>query len=85
MGLKLTRGSDYAIRAMIHIASLPDGRPAMRRDIARMQKIPLDFVAKILPSLVRAGLLKSSRGTGGGFRKELRHAEMRMGQRRAAA
>ena len=46
MGLKLPRGSGYAIRAMIHIASLPDGRPAMHRDIARMQKIPLDFVAK---------------------------------------
>jgi Rrf2 family protein len=52
---------------MIHIASLPDGRPAMRRDIARVQKIPADFVAKILQSLVRAGLLHSSRGTGGGF------------------
>ena len=74
MGLKLTRGSDYAIRAMIHIASLPDGRPAMRRDIARVQKIPRDFVARILQPLVRAGLLKSSRGTGGDFRKELRHA-----------
>jgi len=67
MGLKLTQGADYAIRAMIHIASLPDGRPAMRRDIARVQKIPADFVAKILQSLVRAGLLRSSRGTGGGF------------------
>jgi len=67
MGLKLTQGADYAIRAMIHIASLPDGRPAMRRDIARVQKIPADFVAKILQSLVRAGILNSSRGTGGGF------------------
>jgi len=67
MGLRLTQGADYAIRAMIHIASLPDGRPAMRRDIARVQRIPGDFVAKILQSLVRAGLLHSSRGTGGGF------------------
>lgn len=67
MGLKLTQGADYAIRAMIHISSLPEGRPAMRRDIARVQKIPPDFIAKILQSLVRAGLLNSSRGTGGGF------------------
>jgi Rrf2 family protein len=67
MGLRLTQGADYAVRAMIHIASLPDGKPAMRRDIARVQKIPADFVAKILQSLVRAGLLRSSRGTGGGF------------------
>jgi Rrf2 family protein len=67
MALKLTRGADYAIRAMIHIASLPDGRCAMRREIARVQRIPSDFVAKLLQSLVRAGLLRSVRGTNGGF------------------
>ena len=68
MALKLTQGADYAIRAMIHIASLPDGRWAMRREIAREQRVPPDFVAKILQSLVHAGLLSSHRGTGGGFR-----------------
>jgi Rrf2 family protein len=68
MALKLTQGADYAIRAMIHIASLPDGRWAMRREIAQAQGVPADFVAKLLQSLVRAGLLSSHRGSGGGFR-----------------
>ena len=68
MALKLTQGADYAIRAMIHIASLPDGRWAMRREIAQAQRVPTDFVAKILQSLVHAGLLSSHRGSGGGFR-----------------
>jgi Rrf2 family protein len=68
MALKLTQGADYAIRAMIHIAALPDGRWAMRREIAQAQKVPPDFVAKILQSLVRSGLLSSHRGSGGGFR-----------------
>jgi Rrf2 family iron-sulfur cluster assembly transcriptional regulator len=67
MGLRLTQGADYAIRAMIHIASLPDGRPAPSRDIARVQGIPGEFVAKILQSLVRGGLLQSTRGSTGGF------------------
>jgi Rrf2 family protein len=52
---------------MIHIASLPEGTIALRRDIARVQRIPPEFVAKILQSLVRASLLRSTRGSGGGF------------------
>jgi Rrf2 family protein len=67
MALKLTKADDYAVRAMIHLACLPDGRMAMRSEIAEAQGIPSSFMAKILRSLVRAGLLRSSRGVNGGF------------------
>ena len=67
MGLKLTKADDYAVRAMIHLACLPDGRVAMRHEIAEAQGIPSSFMAKILRSLVRARLLHSSRGVNGGF------------------
>jgi len=67
MGLRLTNAADYAIRGMIHIASLPEGAVALRSDIARAQGIPSSFMAKILRSLVRARLLRSSRGVHGGF------------------
>jgi Rrf2 family protein len=40
---------------------------ALRHDIARSQKIPPSFVSKVLQSLVKAGLLTSSRGAGGGY------------------
>jgi len=52
---------------MIHIASLADGAVALRSDIAEAQGIPPSFMAKILRSLVRARLLRSSRGVHGGF------------------
>ena len=67
MGLKLTKADDYAVRAMIHLACLPDGRVAMRHEIAEAQGIPSSFMAKNLRSLVRARLLHSSRGVNGGF------------------
>jgi Rrf2 family iron-sulfur cluster assembly transcriptional regulator len=67
MGLRLTQAGDYAVRAMIHLASLPDGTRALREDIARAQDIPSSFMAKILRSLVNAGLLRSCRGVRGGF------------------
>lgn len=67
MGLKLTKADDYAVRAMIHLACLPEGSMGMRSDVAEAQGIPSSFMAKILRSLVRAKLLRSSRGVNGGF------------------
>ena len=67
MGLKLTSAADYAIRAMIHLSCLPEGGVALRSEIADAQNIPTSFMAKILRSLVRARLLRSSRGVNGGF------------------
>ena len=67
MGLKLTSAADYAVRAMIHLACLSEGGVALRSEIAEAQSIPSSFMAKILRSLVRAGLLRSSRGVNGGF------------------
>lgn len=67
MGLRLTRAADYAVRAMMHVGSLPEGRIALKDDIAQAQHIPPSFMAKILRKLVNTGLLRSSRGVNGGF------------------
>lgn len=67
IGLRLTNAGDYAIRGMVHIASMADGAVALRSDIAEAQGIPPSFMAKILRSLVRSRLLRSSRGVHGGF------------------
>ena len=78
MGLKLTSAADYAIRAMIHLACLPEGGVALRSEIADAQTIPTSFMAKILRSLVRARLLRSSRGVNGGFSLARSAAEINM-------
>ena len=67
MGLQLTRGGEYAIRAMTYLARFPDGHVASLHDIGQAQDIPESFLAKILQSLVRAGLTVSQRGAHGGF------------------
>lgn len=67
MALRITKADDYAIRAMIHLACLPEGRVALRQEIADAQSIPASFMAKILRRLVRASLLTSARGVNGGF------------------
>ena len=67
MGLRLTNAADYAILAMIHMACLPDDAVALRSEIAQAYNIPSSFMAKILRALVRARLLRSTRGVHGGF------------------
>ena len=67
MALRLTNAADYAIRSMLYIGSFPKDRVVIRSEVADAQNIPLGFMAKILRSLVRADLLRSSRGVNGGF------------------
>jgi Rrf2 family protein len=67
MSLRLTKAGDYAVRAMIHLGSLPDGGVALKDDVALSENIPSSFMAKILRQLVKGGLLKSARGVNGGF------------------
>jgi Rrf2 family transcriptional regulator, iron-sulfur cluster assembly transcription factor len=67
VGLQLTRGGEYGLRAMTYLARVPEGRVASLREIGRAQEIPESFLAKILQTLVHAGLASSQRGAHGGF------------------
>jgi Rrf2 family transcriptional regulator, iron-sulfur cluster assembly transcription factor len=67
MGLQLTRGGEYAVRAMTYMARFPEGHVVSLHDIGRAQEIPESFLAKILQSLVHSGLAMSQRGAHGGF------------------
>lgn len=65
--LKISRKIDYALRAMIFLASVPAADIVPFREIARRMNMPQDFLAKILKRLVDKGLLRSTRGKSGGF------------------
>ena len=63
----LTRTSEYAIRAVIHLAQNPDEWPISGKCIAEQAGIPPKYLSKVLGDLVRVGVLVSTRGKGGGF------------------
>jgi len=67
MGLQLTHGSDYAIRAMMYLAARPAAELFSLREVSREQNIPQSFLAKIFQKLVHAGLVVSKQGACGGF------------------
>ncbi len=57
----------YAIRAAAHLASAGPGTPVKMRDVSKREAIPGPFLSALLPRLVAAGLLESTRGPSGGY------------------
>jgi Rrf2 family transcriptional regulator, iron-sulfur cluster assembly transcription factor len=73
-----SRSAEYAIRAFVHLATLPSGESALAKNIAAEANIPAHFLAKILQDLARDGLLKSNKGPRGGFRLSLPAEDLSM-------
>lgn len=64
--MQITRQADYAVRAVSYLAKLGSERRAATSQIAKDQRIPPSFLAKIVSQLSVAGLLQTSRGARGG-------------------
>ena len=65
--MRITSTVDYAVRGVLYLAVQPDGRRVLLNEIAAFQEVPKPFLGKIFQSLVKAGILRSYRGTNGGF------------------
>lgn len=66
--LRLTRSTGYALRALARLAASPDGRPLSVAEIATRERLPRNFLAKIIRHLARARLVAARPGAGGGIR-----------------
>jgi len=66
--MRVSAKSDYALRALIEIASRSDGSPVSAEELGRLQDIPHGFLQAILADLRRAGIVMSVRGQSGGWR-----------------
>lgn len=64
----LSQTSEYALRAVLHLAGQPGGRLVRAADVAGALHIPRNYLSKIFHALARAGVLTSARGKSGGFR-----------------
>ena len=66
--LKLSKRTEYALRAMVHLARLGAGTYVQSRDLARQERLPTKFLESVLLGLKKAGYLESKVGSGGGYR-----------------
>ncbi|MDR0306472.1 MAG: Rrf2 family transcriptional regulator [Chitinispirillales bacterium] len=65
--MKISTKGRYALRMMIDIAeNMGDGRIPLK-DVSERQGISVKYLEQIVTNLTRTGLLRSGRGTGGGY------------------
>ncbi len=61
----LSQTVEYALRAVTHLASeAPD--TTTTSDLSKATQVPVAYLSKVLQSLIRAGFVRSQRGSGGG-------------------
>lgn len=65
--MTLSTKGRYATRIMVAIAAAEGRGPVARQEIADGEGISIDYVGQILMRLKAAGLVRSHRGTRGGF------------------
>jgi Rrf2 family protein len=63
----LTTTSQYALRALCHLAR-QSGEAVLGHDLAQSVEIPANYLSKVLLTLRNAGLVDTTRGSGGGYR-----------------
>jgi Rrf2 family protein len=66
--VRISAKADYAVRAVVELATLQDEWPVKAETIAAAQRIPPKFLLNILFELKHAGIVASQRGNEGGFR-----------------
>jgi Rrf2 family protein len=68
MGLmQISRRVDYGLRAVIYLSGQNPEECCSIAEIAKRQGIPRKFLEKITQDLLRKGLIKSKRGSCGGY------------------
>jgi Rrf2 family protein len=68
--VRVSAKTDYALRAAAELAAASNGGPHLLKAerIARAQAIPLKFLLNILNELRHEGIVRSQRGSDGGYR-----------------
>ena len=65
--MRISAKADYAVRAVLELATAPAGTSLSAREIAAAQEIPQNFLENILTELRRAGIVRTRRGADGGY------------------
>jgi len=66
--IQYRRPTQLALRAALLLALRPNRSACRVRELARTMDVPATYLAKVLQTLIHAGLVQSVRGPGGGVR-----------------
>lgn len=65
--MQVSTKTEYGLRCLLRLARQPEGESLSISEIAREEHVPKHYAQQILLKLRRAGFVKSTRGTEGGF------------------
>lgn len=66
--MQISKKAQYGLRAMVYLAKVFGKKDVCPlREISKAEKIPFDFLEKIISELEKAGLVKAKRGFQGGY------------------
>ena len=65
--MKLTSKGRYAVMALADLAKFNSQKPVSLRDVSLRQGISLDYLEQIFSKLKKSNIVKSIRGTNGGY------------------
>jgi Rrf2 family protein len=65
--MRMSAKAEYAVRAMVQLATVGDGELVKTDDLAKAQGIPAQFLVDILSDLRTDRLVRSHRGREGGY------------------
>ncbi|MHC4839341.1 MAG: Rrf2 family transcriptional regulator [Planctomycetota bacterium] len=71
-----SQASEYALRALTELARSEPGDYVLASQLAKILDVPVHYLAKVLQTLARRGVLNSQRGRQGGFSLALPAAEI---------
>jgi Rrf2 family transcriptional regulator, nitric oxide-sensitive transcriptional repressor len=78
-GMRFTALTDFSLRMLIHLAVQPEGRSTIA-EVARAYAVSENHLMKVAHLLGQAGMLRTTRGRGGGLSLARPPAEITVGE-----
>ena len=78
--MKLTTRGHYSVKALLDLSLQPDFGPTSVKAISKRQKLPAPYLEKLLIEMRRAELVKSIRGSQGGYQLACPPRQISLGQ-----
>lgn len=66
--MKYSKATNYALHTMLYLAAFAPDKPVGVQPLADRMDVSPTYLSKILTKLVKAGLIESASGAGGGYR-----------------
>ena len=78
--MRLSRRSEYGLRALTDLVRHADGGPIALATLAERERLPVKFLEQIMASLKHAGIVRTTLGAHGGYAMAVDPASVSLGR-----